>query len=102
MSGLFTTLNQGLTQITSINNITATSFNINYINTYYGVSSYLFTIIQNSNTITTITTTGSANNTRTVLITGLTSGQTYNITILTTYSDNNTYLTTYANTVTTL
>jgi sugar lactone lactonase YvrE len=102
VNSLFTTLNQGLTQISSITNITTTSFNIVYINTYERVNSYLFTIKQNGTTITTATTFGSANNTRTVTITGLTSGQTYNITILTTYNDNNTYLTTYANTVTTL
>lgn len=102
VSALFTTLNQGLTVVSSIANITTTSFDIVYINTYENVNSYLFTIKKNGITITTATTTGSANNTRTVTINGLTSGQTYNITILTTYSDGNTYLTTYANTVTTL
>ena len=99
---LFTTLDQGLTQVYAIKNITQSAFDITYINTYYGVSSYLFTIKMGSNIITTKTTYGISNNTKTVNITGLTSGQTYNITILTTYSDGNTYLTTYANTVTTL
>lgn len=102
VSELFTTLNQGLTQVSSIANITTTTFDIVYINTYENVYSYLFTIQKNGTTITTATTYGSSNNTRTVTITGLTSKQTYNITILTTYSDGNTYLTTYANIVTTL